>query len=109
MAFGSFFKKIVNGAQNLVRKAIPVVKKVAETVQKVAPAVSKFGENIGIPMISNIANTVGSVAGGVNKFLGKIENKNKLPPLIEERGRSPMLGVGGSGQRKITFDNPIYK
>ena len=72
----------------------------AETVQKVAPAVSKFGENIGIPMISNIANTVGSVAGGVNKFLGKIENKNKLPP---------MLGVGGSGQRKITFDSPIYK
>ena len=46
MAFGSFFKKIINGAQNLVRKAIPVVKKVAETVQKVAPAVSKFGENI---------------------------------------------------------------
>ena len=100
MAFGSFFKKIVNGAQNLVRKAIPVVKKVAETVQKVAPAVSKFGENIGIPMISNIANTIGNVAGGVNKFLGKIENKNKLPP---------MLGVGGSGQRKITFDSPMYK
>ena len=50
-----------------------------------------------------------SVSGGVNKYLGKIENKNKLPPFLNEKGRSPMLGIGGSGQKQITFDNPIYK
>ena len=51
MAFGSFFKKIISGAKNLIGKIAPAVKKGIEVVSKLAPAVATgaaaFGGNIG--------------------------------------------------------------
>ena len=94
MAFGSFFKKIISGAKNLIGKIAPAVKKGIEVVSKLAPAVATgaaaFGGNIG-NKISNIAINVGNVAGGVNKFMSN--------------GPPPLLGANGAGR----FAIPLLK
>ena len=93
MEFGSFFKKIINWAKNLIGKIAPAVKKGIDVVSKLAPAVATgaaaFGGNIG-STIGNIANKVGNVAGGVNNFINK-------PP--------PVLGANGAGR----FAIPLLK
>ena len=93
MAFGSFFKKIISGAKNLIGKIAPVVKKGIEVASKLAPAIATGAAAFGGPIgstIGNIANKVGTVAGGVNNFINK-------PP--------PVLGANGAGR----FAIPLLK
>lgn len=59
MAFGSWFKNIINGAKNVIGKALPVLKKGAEIVSKVAPV---LGGAIGGP-VGNVINKIGDYAG----------------------------------------------
>ena len=98
MAFGSFFKKIINGAKNIIGKVIPAVKKGLDTVSKIAPAIAKGAAAFGGPIgatISGVANTVGKVAGGFNQFLS---NPTGKPP-------SNRLGASGAGR----FAVPMLK
>ena len=94
MAFGSFFKKIITGAKNIIGKVVPAVKKGIEVVSKLAPAVATgaaaFGGNIG-NKISDIAGKVGNVANGVNRFMSN--------------GPPPLLGANGAGR----FALPLLK
>ena len=94
MAFGSFFKKIVSGAKNLIGKIAPVVKKGIEVVSKLAPAVATGAAAFGGPIgstIGNIANKVGTVAGGIYNFMSN--------------GPPPLLGANGAGR----FAIPLLK
>ena len=93
MAFGSFFKKIIGGAKNLIGKIAPVVKKGLEAVSKIAPAVAAGATVLGGPIgaaIGGMANTVGNVAGGISNLM------NKSPPV---------LGANGAGR----FAIPLLK
>ena len=93
MAFGSWFKNIVNGAKNVFSKVLPVLKKGAEIVSSVAPAIgSVVGGSAG-----NVINTIGKVAGGVNNTL----NNGWKPSNSTPR----MLGSGGAGR----FNVPLLK
>lgn len=83
MAFGSWFKNIINGAKNVIGKALPVLKKGAEIVSKVAPV---LGGAIGGP-VGNVINKIGDYAG---KFAG-----NKA------------LGVNGAGIRNNSWSQPF--
>lgn len=85
MAFGSWFKNIINGAKNVIGKALPVLKKGAEIVSKVAPV---LGGAIGGP-VGNVINKIGDYAG---KFAG---------------GKS--LGVNGAGIRQTnnSWSQPV--
>lgn len=98
MAFGSFFKKIISGAKNLIGKIAPAVKKGIDVVSKIAPAIATgaaaFGGDIG-SKVSGIAGKIGNIAGGINKTLN-----GPLPTAP-----SPMLGVNGAGR----FAIPLLK
>ena len=101
MAFGSFFKKIITGAKNIIGKIAPVVKKGLETVSKIAPAIAKGAAAFGGPIgttISGVADTVGKVAGGFNQFLSNPTGK-PLPP------NNVRLGANGAGR----FAVPMLK
>ena len=94
MAFGSFFKKIISGAKNLIGKVVPAVKKGLETVSKIAPAIATGAAAFGGPIgatIGGVANTIGNVAGCISKFMDN-------PP-------KPTLGVNGAGR----FAIPLLK
>ena len=98
MAFGSFFKKIINGAKNIIGKAIPVVRKGLETVSKIAPKIAAGAAAFGGPIgatISGVADTVGRVAGGFSQFLN---NPTSKPPVNR-------LGANGAGR----FAVPMLK
>ena len=100
MAFGSFFKKIINGAKNIIGKIVPAVKKGLDTVSKIAPAIAKGAAAFGGPIgstISGVADTVGKVAGGFSQFLNNPTSK-PLPP-------ANMLGANGAGR----FAVPMLK
>ena len=100
MAFGSFFKKIINGAKNIIGKVIPAVKKGLETVSKIAPKIAAGAAAFGGPIgstISGVADTVGKVAGGFSQFLSNPTSK-PLPP-------ANMLGTNGAGR----FAVPMLK
>lgn len=88
MAFGSWFKNIINGAKNVIGKALPVLKKGAEIVSKVAPV---LGGAIGGP-VGNVINKIGDYAG---KFAG---GNKSLPLTGPFEGKS--LGVNGAGIRQ---------
>lgn len=101
MAFGSFFKKIITGAKNIIGKIAPVVKKGLETVSKIAPAIAKGAAAFGGPIgttISGVADTVGKVAGGFNQFLSNPTGKPPLPNNVR-------LGANGAGR----FAVPMLK
>ena len=87
MAFGTFFKKILTGAKNLINKAAPIVRKGLETVSKIAPTI---GNAIGGP-IGGIVNTVGNLAG-------------KGAQLMDKTGLS-----GGVNGLKGRFNMPLLK
>ena len=74
MAFGTFFKKIISGAKNLVQNVAPVVRKGLDAVNKYAPiiadAANKFGGPIGTT-IGGIASTAGAIAGKAGKYMDK--------------------------------------
>ena len=94
MAFGSFFKKIVTGAKNIIGKIGSTVKKGIDAVGKLAPAIATGAKAFGGPIgttIGGIADTVGRVAGGVGQFLSK-------PPSNNMR-----LGANGSGIRDSSY------
>ena len=98
MAFGSFFKKIISGAKNLIGKIVPVVKKGLAAVSKIAPAIATGAAAFGGPIgaaIGGVANTVGNIAGGINNLL---DSGTKPPP-------PPALGVNGAGR----FAFPLLK
>ena len=101
MAFGSFFKKIINGAKNIIGKVVPAVRKGLDTVSKLAPKIaagaSAFGGPIG-STISGVADTVGKVAGGFSQFLNNPTSSR--PPLPTNR-----LGANGAGR----FAVPMLK
>ncbi len=93
MAFGSFFKKIISGAKNLIGKIAPAIKKGLDVVSKVAPAIATGAAAFGGPIgaaIGGVANTVGNVAGGISNLM------NKSPPV---------LGANGAGR----FAIPLLK
>ena len=93
MAFGSFFKKIISGAKNLIGKVVPAVKKGLAAVSKIAPAIATgatvFGGPIGAA-IGGVANTVGNIAGGISNVINN---------------PTPALGVNGAGR----FAFPLLK
>lgn len=96
MAFGSFFKKIISGAKNLIGKVVPAVRKGLDAVSKIAPAIATGAAAFGGPIgstIGGIANTVGNIAGGISNFMD-----NPLPP-------PQALGVNGAGR----FAFPLLK
>ena len=100
MAFGSFFKKIINGAKNIIGKVIPAVKKGLETVSKIASAIATGAAAFGGPIgatIGSVADTVGKVAGGFNQFLSNPTSKPPIPNNI--------LGANGAGR----FAVPMLK
>ena len=99
MAFGSFFKKIITGAKNLIGKVVPAVKKGLDAVSKIAPAIATGAAAFGGPIgaaIGGVANTVGNIAGGISKVM---DNSLPLP------SSPPMLGVNGAGR----FAIPLLK
>ena len=94
MAFGSFFKKIITGAKNLIGKIGPAVKKGLDAVSKIAPAIATGAAAFGGPIgaaIGGVANTVGNIAGGISKVI--------------DGAPKPMLGVNGAGR----FAIPLLK
>ena len=102
MAFGSFFKKIINGAKNIIGKIIPTVKKGLDTVSKIAPAIATGAAAFGGPIgtaISGVAGTVGNIAGGISKFLPNSSSKQSIPPAN--------LRLGGNGAGR--FAVPMLK
>lgn len=100
MAFGSFFKKIINGAKNIIGKVAPIVKKGLAAVSKVAPIVAAGASALGGPIgatIGNVASTIGNVAGGVSNFLDSGWKGQGTP--------SKVLGDNGAGR----FAVPMLK
>ena len=98
MAFGSFFKKIINGAKNIIGKVVPAVKKGLDAVSEIAPKIAAGAAAFGGPIgatIGTVADTVGKVAGGFSQFLS---NPTSKPPLPTNR-----LGANGSGIRESTL------
>lgn len=88
MAFGTFFKKIISGAKNIVAKAAPIIRKGLEAVNKYAPVVANAANKfIGGPVgqvIGGIANTAGSLAGKASQYMDKTglsEGKFDVPLL----------------------------
>ena len=111
MAFGSFFKKIINGAKNIIGKIVPAIKKGLETVSKIAPAIATGAAAFGGPIgatIGSVADTVGKVAGGISQFLN---NPTSKPPLPSGRvsqsspANNVRLGANGAGR----FAVPMLK
>ena len=101
MAFGSFFKKIINGAKNIIGKIGPAIKKGLDTVSKIAPAIATGATAFGGPIgaaIGGVADTVGKVAGGFSQFLSNPTGKPPIPP-------SNRLGANGAGR----FAVPMLK
>lgn len=89
MAFGSWFKNIVNGASKVFNKVIPALRKGAEIVSSVAPALSStIGGNVG-----SVINSIGNVAGRVNSGWKPSNNTPR------------MLGSNGAGR----FNVPLLK
>ena len=86
MAFGSFFKKILTGAKNLVNKVAPIVRKGLDAVSKAAPFIQAGATAIGGP-IGGVANTIGSYAGKASTFLDKVG----IPRLTGQRFDVPLL------------------
>lgn len=83
MAFGTFFKKIMTGAKNIVDNALPVIRKGVSTVAKVAPMIAKGASAFGGPIgtaIGTAASTVGSIANAVDNVLNK-QGKFDIPLL----------------------------
>ena len=73
MAFGTFFKKILTGAKNLVNKTAPTIRRGLDVVNKFAPVVSDVANKFG-PIgqtIGGIANTVGEYAGRAGDYMDK--------------------------------------
>ena len=104
MAFGSFFKKIINGAKNIIGKIVPAVKKGLDTVSKIAPKIAAGAAAFGGPIgatISGVADTVGKVAGGFSQFLSNPTSKPQIPPPTNNM----RLGANGAGR----FAVPMLK
>ena len=90
MAFGSWFKNLINGAKNLIGKALPVLKKGSEIVSRIAPTLADaFGGKTG-----EVINKVGNVAGQVNQRLNV-------------KGGNALLG-GNAGKRKLLLNTEQY-
>ena len=71
MAFGTFFKKIISGAKNIVGKVAPIVRKGANVVGSFAPVVSDFARKFG-PIgetVGGVVDTVGSAAKSVGSWM----------------------------------------
>ena len=102
MAFGSFFKKIINGAKNIIGKVVPAVKKGLDAVSKIAPKIAAGATAFGGPIgatIGTVADTVGKVAGGFSQFLSNPTSQaNQL-----KQANNMRLGANGSGIRDSTL------
>lgn len=103
MAFGSFFKKIISGAKNIIGKVVPVVKKGLAAVSKIAPAIATGAAALGGPIgatIGSVANTVGNITGGVSQFLdsGSFRNSNSsVSGWSNSNSQSPPKALGAKG------------
>ena len=103
MAFGSFFKKIITGAKNLIGKIGPAIKKGLDTVSKIAPAIATGAAAFGGPIgaaVGGVASTVGNIAGGISKVMAQGASGSAL-----DGAPKPMLGVNGAGR----FAIPLLK
>ena len=112
MAFGSWFKNIINGAKNVIGRALPVLKKGAEIVSKVAPV---LGGAIGGP-VGNVINKIGDYAGkfaGGNKALGVNGAGTAGGPYnavgIRQTNNSWSQPISGPVGNPGRFDIPLLK
>ena len=113
MAFGSFFKKIISGAKNIIGKVVPVVKKGLAAVSKIAPAIATGAAVLGGPIgttIGSVANTAGNIAGRVSQFLNSDsfrDSNSSVNGWSNSNSQSPpkALGVNGAGR----FAVPMLK
>lgn len=79
MAFGSFFKRIINGAKNLATKALPYIQKGLDVVHKVAPTASAIASQFG-PVgktIGGAINKAGYYAGETSRYIDRMQNGSK--------------------------------
>ncbi len=104
MAFGSWFKNIINGAKNVIGKALPVLRKGAEIVSKVAPYVGNM-----------IGGTAGSVLNKIGSYAGKVNNVSKAVGVNGLRMQDSSY-ASGAGVRQTPqpynpgrFDIPLLK
>lgn len=102
MAFGSWFKNIINGAKNVIGKALPVLKKGAEIVSKVAPV---LGGAIGGP-VGNVINKIGDYAG---KFAGGNKALGVNGAGIRQTNNSWSQQIAGPTTNPGRFDIPLLK
>ena len=112
MAFGSFFKKIINGAKNIIGKVVPAVKKGLDAVSKIAPKIAAGATAFGGPIgatIGSVADTVGKVAGGFSQFLSNPTSTKQVNNMRLARGSTLLgeerLGANGAGR----FAVPMLK
>ncbi|KAK8840451.1 hypothetical protein M9Y10_030656 [Tritrichomonas musculus] len=85
MAFGSWFKNLVQGASRILKKVAPVARKIIGGIQKVAPIIA--------PIIGGNAGKMISDAG---KLAGRIDNgwsavSKEISPVTADRFAVPML------------------
>ena len=105
MAFGSFFKKIISGAKNLIGKIVPKVKKAVEAVSKFTPLINQAGELIG----GNVGDVISTIGNGVSKLNDRINYKGGNVNALgaNNGGVKRVVGANGAGIRR--FDIPLLK
>ena len=103
MAFGTFMKKIWNGAKNLAQKAAPIIRKGLDVVSKIAPAAASIAGALGRPDIAAGIGVGGAIAGQAGQAYDNIRGTVAGPP----NRTTAVVGAHGHGQRN--FDRPLPK
>ena len=98
IAFGSFFKKTISGAKNVIGKVVPIVKKGLNAVSEIAPAIATGAAALSGAIgatIGSVASTVRNIAGGLSNFRDKAQGATDgvLPPKL--LGAKPQSGANG--------------
>lgn len=95
MAFGSWFKNLVQGASKILRKVAPVTRKIIGGIQKLAPIVGPV-----------IGGSAGKLISDVGKFAGKVENGWNT---ISKLNADPRYLVSASANASDRFAKPMLK
>ena len=95
MAFGSWFKNLVQGASKILRKVAPVARKIIGGIQKLAPIVGPV-----------IGGSAGKLISDVGKFAGKVENGWNA---VSKLNADPRYLVSASANASDRFAQPMLK
>lgn len=96
-AFGTFWKKISDGAKNIARKVVPIVQRGLSAVEKYSKPISDVVQMIpGAGGVASGIRTAGEYARIGNKFIDKMKGVGQQRQIV---------GADGHGQRAITADN----